>query len=220
VYDALVDPSALRAAEGASLHFVGKRRGGHSADQREINALLVALARKGDRVLRLKGGDPTLFARGGEEALALAAAGVPFRILPGVSSALGALAAAAIPATHRGVSKALILATGHAVGTAEDIDWAALARTGQPIVVHMGLAGAGPIAAALVAGGLNEDTPAAMVASATTPQEQVLVADLGTLAARVAEARLRPPAVIVIGGIARLRETLLATARCEAWASA
>ena len=103
-------------------------------------------------MLRLKGGDPTLFGRGGEEALALARAGVPFRFLPGVSSAFGALAAARIPATQRGVSKALILATGHAVGTADDLDWAALARTGQPIVVYMGLAALGAIAAALMRG--------------------------------------------------------------------
>ena len=174
VYDALVDPRLLRAAPGAEAHFVGKRRGQPSTPQAEINRLLIGLARRGRRVLRLKGGDPTLFARGGEEAAALAAAGVPFRILPGITSALGALASVGIPATQRGVSKALVLATGHAVGGEDDLDWAALARTGQPIVVYMGLKNLGAIAEALVAGGLPATTPAAVIASATTPAERVV----------------------------------------------
>ena len=161
-------------------------------------------------MLRLKGGDPTLFARGGEEARALAREGVPFRILPGVSAAFGALAAARIPATQRGVSRALILATGHAVGSADDLDWAALARTGQPIVVYMGLAALGAIAAALMRGGLDARTPAAVVAAATTPAERVLVADLGSIAARAAAEGIGPPAVIVVGAIVALREELVA----------
>ena len=209
VYDALVDPAALRAADGAELHFVGKRKGGPSAEQAAINDLLVRLAGRGARVLRLKGGDPTLFARGGEEARALARAGVPFRILPGVSAAFGALAAAKIPATQRGVSRALILATGHAVGADDDLDWAALARTGQPIVVYMGLAGLGSVAAALMRGGLRPTTPAAVVAGATTGAERVLVADLGSIAERAAEEGIGPPAVIVVGAIVGLREELV-----------
>jgi uroporphyrin-III C-methyltransferase len=216
VYDALVDPAALRAAEGAELHFVGKRSGGPSAEQAAINELLVRLARGGARVLRLKGGDPTLFARGGEEARALARAGVPFRFLPGISAAFGALAAARIPATRRGVSRALILATGHAVGTEDDLDWAALARTGQPIVVYMGLAALGAIAAALIRGGLEAATPAAVVSAATTAAERVLVADLGSIAARVAAENIAPPAVIVVGAIVALRDELLALARTGA----
>lgn len=216
VYDALVDPSALRAAEGAALHFVGKRRGQPSAAQAAINDLLVGLARDGARVLRLKGGDPTLFARGGEEARALAAAGVPFRFLPGVSSGFGALAGASIPATQRGVSKALILATGHAVGTPDDLDWAALARTGQPIVVYMGLAALPAIAAALQAGGLDAGTPAAVVASATTPDERVVVATLATLAERATAAGVAAPAVIVVGAIVALRDELIGLARAGA----
>ncbi|HVH03687.1 MAG TPA: SAM-dependent methyltransferase, partial [Amaricoccus sp.] len=173
-------------------------------------------ARAGERVLRLKGGDPTLFARGGEEALALARAGVRFRVLPGVSAGLGALAAARIPATHRGVSRALILATGHAVGTPDDLDWAALARTGQPIVVYMGLAALPTIAAALVAGGLAPATPAAIVASATRPDERVLVADLGTIADRAAAEGIAAPAVVVVGAIVALRAALLAAALAAA----
>ena len=124
-------------------------------------------------MLRLKGGDPYIFGRGGEEALALARRRIPFRILPGVTSAFGALAAAGIPATMRGVNKAVILATGHAAGTDDDLDWAALARTGQPIVVYMGLTNLPAIAAALIAGGLAPSTPAAVIVAATTPDERV-----------------------------------------------
>ena len=222
VYDALVDPAALRAAEGAALHFVGKRSGQPSTPQAEINALLVALAQEGHRVLRLKGGDPNIFGRGGDEALALAAARVPFRVLPGVTSGFAALAAARIPATQRGVSRALILATGHGTGHGagqrgpDDLDWAALARTGQPIVIYMGLGALEEIAAALVAGGLAPTTPAAVVASATCPDERVVVADLATIAARVAEQGVRPPAVIVVGAIVALRDALIAAALAPA----
>ena len=137
-------------------------------------------------------------------------------MLPGVSSAFGALASARIPATRRGVSKALILATGHGVGTDDDLDWAALARTGQPIVIYMGLAGIGEIAAALMAGGLAPGTPAAVIASATTPEERVLVADLGSIAGRVATEGIRAPALIVVGEIVALRAELMALARAEA----
>lgn len=214
VYDALVDPAALRAAEGAALHFVGKRSGRPSTPQEAINALLVRLARGGARVLRLKGGDPNVFGRGGDEALALARAGVPFRVLPGVTSSFAALAAARIPATQRGVSRALILATGH--GGADALDWAALARTRQPIVVYMGLGALAEIAAALVAGGLSATTPAAVIASATGPDERVVVADLATIAARVAAEGVAAPAVIVVGAIVALRDELLALAAAAA----
>jgi uroporphyrin-III C-methyltransferase len=216
VYDALVDPGTLRAAEGAALHYVGKRRGEPSTPQEAINALLVELARGGARVLRLKGGDPNIFGRGGDEALALARAGVPFRFLPGVTSAFGALADARIPATRRGVSKALILATGHAVGTPGDLDWAALARTGQPIVIYMGLAAVGEIAAALMVGGLPPATPAAVIASATTPEERIVVADLAGIAARVRAEGVRAPALIVVGAIVALRDELMALVEAPA----
>lgn len=215
VYDALVDPAALRAAAGAELHFVGKRRGQPSTAQEAINDLLISLAQGGARVLRLKGGDPNIFGRGGDEALALARAGVPFRMLPGVTSAFGALADARIPATKRGVSKALILATGHAAGTPDDLDWAALARTGQPIVIYMGLGGIALITGALMQGGLAASTPAAVIASATTPDERILVADLGAIAARVEAEGIRAPALIVVGAIVALRDELLALARSE-----
>lgn len=213
VHDALVDPAVLRgAAAGAELYPVGKRRGRPSTPQGEIDALLIRLARRGLRVLRLKGGDPCVFGRGGDEALALARAGAPFRFLPGVSSAFGALAAARIPATQRGMSRALVLATGH---EPEGVDWGALARTGQPIVIYMGLAGLSAIAAALIAGGLPPETPAAAIASATLAEERVLVADLGSLPARAEAEGLRAPALAVVGAIVGIRAELMALARAE-----
>jgi uroporphyrin-III C-methyltransferase len=210
VYDALVDPSVLDAArDGVQLHFVGKRGGNReSARQDDITALLVHLARERLRVLRLKGGDPFIFGRGGEEALALARAGVPFRILPGVTSAFAALANAGIPATMRGFNKAITLATGHAVGTSDDLDWAALARSGQPIVIYMGLKNLPEIAGALIDGGLASSTPVAVIMAATTPIERVLVATLATVAERAAADGIVSPALIVVGDIVSMRAEL------------
>ena len=208
VYDALVEPAILEAAQGAERHFVGKRGGQPSTPQPEINALLVSLAKAGKRVLRLKGGDPNLFGRGGEEALALAEAGIPFRVLPGMTSALGALAEAGIPATMRGINRAVTLATGHAVGTDEDLDWAAIARAGQPIVIYMGLKNLGQIAAALAQGGLPADTPAAVIASATTGRQRIVVATLATLSNEAEREGIEAPALIVIGQIVAMREKL------------
>lgn len=208
IYDALVDSAALRLAQDAEHIFVGKRGGKPSTPQEEINDLMVKQARAGRRVLRLKGGDPNTFGRGGEEALALARAGIPFRFLPGVTSAFGALAAAGIPATLRGINKAIILATGHAAGTPEDLDWAALATTGQPIVIYMGMGNLDRIAASLMEGGLTEATPAAILMSATTTEERVLVATLGDIARRAREEGFGSPALIVVGGIVGFREAL------------
>jgi uroporphyrin-III C-methyltransferase len=208
VYDALVDPAVLAAASGAEIHFVGKRAGRPSTIQDEINGLLLRLAGEGKRVLRLKGGDPNIFSRGGEEAFALARGGVPFRFLPAVTSGLGALAAVGIPATVRGVNKAVTLATGHAAGTADDLDWGALAHTGQPIVIYMGLANLAAIADALLAGGLDRDTPAAVIMAATTADERLLIATLGTIAAESHRAGITSPALVVIGAIVAVRQQL------------
>ncbi|MCR4269434.1 uroporphyrinogen-III C-methyltransferase [Nitratireductor sp. ZSWI3] len=208
VYDALVDPDVLKAAPQARHHYVGKRAGRPSASQDDINRLLVEEAKAGRRVLRLKGGDPNMFGRGGEEAFVLARAGIPFRFLPGITSAVGALADAGIPATMRGVNKAIVFATGHAAGTADDLDWAALARTGQPIVVYMGMHRLALIVEALTAGGLAAATPAALIMDATTERERILVADLGSLAAEADAQGFGSPAIIVVGGIVALREQL------------
>jgi len=208
VHDALVDARILAlAGTGARREFAGKRGGKPSATQADISERLVALARAGERVLRLKGGDPFVFGRGGEEAAALAAAGIPFRIIPGVTAGLAALAAADIPATMRGINRAVIFAAGH--GAEEDFDWAPLVRTGQPIVLYMVMHNLERIAAALIAAGLGGETPAAVIASATTPDQRIIVSTLEKLAATVRAQNIEPPAIVVIGEIVRIREKLL-----------
>ena len=208
VYDALVNKEILDFAEEAELHFAGKRGGAVSAAQAAINDLLVALARSGKRVLRLKGGDPFVFGRGGEEAIVLSEAGIPFRVLPGISSAFAALATARIPATMRGHNRALILATGHAAGSDDDLDWAAIAATGQPVIVYMGLTHLDRIASNLIAGGMAPGTPAAVIMAAATPEERIVVATAGTIGEAAREAGLGAPSLIVFGTIVSLRQKL------------
>jgi uroporphyrin-III C-methyltransferase len=210
VHDALVDARVLALARsGAQLQFAGKRGGKPSIAQEDISAQLVAYARRGLRVLRLKGGDPFVFGRGGEEMLALAAAGVPFRVVPGVTAGLGGLASACIPATMRGVNQAIILATGHGPDEEGNVDWSALARTRQPIVLYMGLRNLENIATALLHGGLPVSTPAAVVASATLADQQVLVSTLACIASDARTANFTAPAIVVIGDIVRTRQQLL-----------
>jgi uroporphyrin-III C-methyltransferase len=212
VHDALVDRRILAlAGPQARLEFAGKRGGKPSATQADISQRLVALAQAGERVLRLKGGDPCLFGRGGEEAMALAAAGVPFRIIPGVTAGLGALAAASIPATLRGINRAIIFAAGH--GAEDDaFDWTPLARAGQPIVLYMVMHNLGKIAQALINGGMDRHTPAAVIASATTAEERILVSTLDRVAADARAQGFEPPAVVVVGEIVAVRERLQAAA--------
>jgi uroporphyrin-III C-methyltransferase len=209
VHDALVEARVLAlAGEQARLEFAGKRGGRPSADQADISNRLIELARAGDRVLRLKGGDPCVFGRGGEEALALAAAGVPYRLIPGVTAGLAGLTAAAIPATFRGINRAIILAAGY--GAADDhFDWAALARTGQPIVLYMAMRNLATIADELMRGGLPPTTSAAVVVAATTADERVVVSTLGRVATDAGVHRLGMPSIVVIGEIVDLRERLL-----------
>ena len=209
VHDALVDPRVLALAHpGAILEFAGKRGGKPAPSQANITDRLIALARAGNRVLRLKGGDPCVFGRGGEEALALASAGVPFRIIPGVTSGLAALTVASIPATLRGVSQALILVTGHC-GDEDAVDWAALAQTGQPIVLYMGLRNLDGIAASLMNAGLDPHEPVAVIASATLPEERILITELHRVAAETRELAFEAPAIIAIGAIVKVRAKLL-----------
>jgi uroporphyrin-III C-methyltransferase len=211
VHDALVDKRVLAlAGPQAKLEFAGKRGGKPSATQADISQRLVELARAGHKVLRLKGGDPFVFGRGGEEALTLAAAGVPFRVIPGVTAGLAALAAASIPATLRGINRAVIFAAGHAVE--DDFDWAPLARTGEPIVLYMVMHNLERIADALMRGGLAPGTPAAVIAAATTPDERILVSTLGRVAADTREQKLQPPAIVVVGDIVSVRDRLIETA--------
>jgi uroporphyrin-III C-methyltransferase len=209
VYDALVEPEILDlAAPGALLEFAGKRGGRPSPRQRDITERLIALAREGRRVLRLKGGDPFVFGRGGEEALALVAEGIPFRVVPGVTSGLAGLAYAGIPATTRDTNHGVILATGHCAPGEPGLDWAAAARTGMPVILYMAMSHLPEIAAALAAGGMPADMPVAVVTDATTSRQRVLVTRLADAVVDVAKARLGSPAIIAIGSIVRLRDAL------------
>ena len=208
VHDALVSPEIIQLAGQAEKIFVGKRGGRLSIPQSEINAILIDLAKAGRKVVRLKGGHPLVFARGGEEAMALAEHDIPYRVLPGVTSAFGGLASAGIPITMRGTNGAIILATGFAAVSDDRPDWVSLARTGQPIVIYMGLTHMAATIADLRTGGLPEDTPAALVENATMPQERTVIATLGTLIETAAREKIVSPALIVIGGIVALRDQL------------
>ena len=207
VHDALVDQRVLAlAGPQARLEFAGKRGGKPSPLQADISERLIALARARQRVLRLKGGDPFVFGRGGEEAMTLARAGIPFRIIPGVTAGLAALAAAGIPATLRGINRAVIFAAGH--GAEEDFDWAPLARTEQPIVLYMVMHNLERIVAAILEAGLAAGTPAAIIVSASTPKQRVLVSTLENLVGDARAQKLEPPAIVVIGEIVKLRDEL------------
>ncbi|KGD95729.1 uroporphyrinogen-III C-methyltransferase [Rhizobium sp. YS-1r] len=208
VHDALVSEDVLSLAKTADLIFVGKRGGKPSVAQDDITTKLIELAREGKRVLRLKGGDPFVFGRGGEEAEALAMENISFRILPGMTSALAALAAANIPATMRGISRAITLATGHAAGTPGDLDWKALAKTGEPIVVYMGVSTIGTIAKLLMEGGLPSETPVAVLMAATMPGERSMIATLATVEAEIERQNFAAPALIVIGRIVSMQTAL------------
>ncbi|HEX6016917.1 MAG TPA: uroporphyrinogen-III C-methyltransferase [Burkholderiaceae bacterium] len=209
---ALVPPQAQRIC-------VGKRAGHHSFSQRAIIELMLGLARAGRPLVRLKGGDPYIFGRGGEEAQALAEAGIPFDVIPGISAAQGAAAAAGIPLTHRDHACSLVYATGHLRGEDEpcslDLDWPQLARPGQTVVIYMGLAMLPIICAQLVAHGLSADTPAAVVERATRPDQRTIVGTVETLTALAQAHGAKPPALIVIGSVVTLHRTLGAAPACS-----
>lgn len=208
VYDALVDPAVLSfARESAELEFAGKRGGRPSAAQRDICERLIQLARQDKRVLRLKGGDPFIFGRGGEEALALSEADIPFRIIPGVSSGLASLAIHGVPATVRKTNHAVILATGHPAPDAQ-LEWASLARTGAPIVLYMAVSSLPSIVQGLMEGGLSGDTPALAVHGATTAKENVVEGTLATLPKLAEDGLIRSPAIVAIGAIAAFRSAI------------
>jgi uroporphyrinogen III methyltransferase/synthase len=203
VYDRLAPEALLALAPpGVELVAAGKAPGAVDLTQDEINALLVERGRTGAAVVRLKGGDPYVFGRGGEEAEALAAAGVPFEVVPGITSAIGAATYAGIPVTHRGLSTHFTVVTGHEDPTKErtDVDWHALARTGGTLVILMGAGRVGDIAAALVDGGLAPDTPVAAVRNGTRPDQHAVRATLAT----IADAGVRSPSAIVVGAVAGL----------------
>jgi uroporphyrinogen III methyltransferase/synthase len=217
VYDALANPALLALAsaverdEPVELHDVGKRGGAvDSSRQDEINALLVNLAREGKRVVRLKGGDPFVFGRGGEEAQALAAAGIRFEVVPGVTAGIAAAAYAGIPVTHRGVATSVTLVTGHEdpARDASGTDWSALARAGGTIVLYMGVQTLPRIVDALLNGGLSGDTPAAVLQWGTHPHQRTLSATLDSLCDAVAREGLSAPVITIIGAVVALRDEI------------
>jgi uroporphyrin-III C-methyltransferase len=209
VYDNLVSPEVLELIpRGAERVYVGKQRGHHSMAQGDINALLVRLASAGRQVVRLKGGDPFVFGRGGEELQALAAEGIPFEVVPGITAACGVASYAGIPLTHRDLAQACLFVTGHLKDGTCDLDWPALARPRQTLVIYMGLGGLAEICAQLIAHGLPASTPAAVVEQGTTLDQRVVSATLADLDARVEQAELRSPCLIIVGEVVRLREQL------------
>lgn len=211
VHDALVDERVLRLARPeAILEFAGKRGGKPSPKQPDISARLVQLARRGGRVLRLKGGDPFVFGRGAEEALALVAAGVPFRIVPGITAGIGGLTYAGIPTTHRDTNAAVTFITGHnSAGVVPDgLDWRALAQGAPVLVIYMALKHLGAIAERLIAGGRPKAQPVAIVSKAATPDQRVIETTLAAAAKAAEDAAIEPPALVVVGEVVRLRAGL------------
>jgi uroporphyrinogen III methyltransferase/synthase len=212
VYDRLAVPALPMALdERTELHFVGKRPGGQSMKQEEINALLVSLGREGKTVCRFKGGDPLVFGRGAEEAEALLAAGIPFEIVPGVTAGIAAAAYAGIPVTQRGVATRVTLVTGHEDPAKESsqVDWRYLgADPHQTIVAYMPVANLPVIAAELIAGGLSPDTPSALIERGTLPSQRVLTTPLADLAAAATQANIQPPTLLIVGPTVALHERL------------
>jgi len=206
LYDALINRALLKLARpGAELVFAGKRAGKRSCKQSDISRTLISLAKKGKRVLRLKGGDPLVFGRGAEEALALAGAGVPFRIVPGVTAGIGGLAYAGIPVTHRDTNHVVTFVTGHGPdGKLPDLDWRAIARGSPTLVLYMARKHAGEIAANLIAAGRRVDEPAAIVSNASFTDQIVQVTTLSELGAATTQSAA--PAILVIGENVRLRD--------------
>ncbi|HEV7373040.1 uroporphyrinogen-III C-methyltransferase [Arenibaculum sp.] len=211
VYDALVGPAILDLARTDCVReYAGKRGGKPSPRQPDISRRLVELARDGLRVLRLKGGDPFVFGRGGEEALTLVEHRVPFRIIPGITAGIGGLAAAGIPVTHRDVNHAVTFLTGHsATGLVpETVDWEALGRGSPVIVMYMALKHIALIADRLTAAGRSADEPVAVIADATLPSQRVLETTLGRAAADIEASGIEPPAMVVVGRVVELRRAL------------
>jgi len=211
LYDRLIAPTALAGARAdAELRYVGKQPGAAATSQDRIHEELVERARGGLSVVRLKGGDPFVFGRGGEEAEALRAAGVEFEVVPGVTAGVAAPAYAGIPVTHRDDASAVAFVTGHEDPAKQEaaLDWAALARFPGTLVLYMGVANLEAIAERLAAGGRDPDEPAAAIERGTQPAQRTVVATLSTLAEAVAEQKLRPPSVLLFGAVAARRETL------------
>jgi uroporphyrin-III C-methyltransferase len=211
VFDRLVHPALLdEVPPHAERIFAGKRTGQHHLAQEEINKVLIARARAGLTVVRLKGGDPFVFGRGGEECESLHAAGIPVEVVPGVSAAVAVPALAGIPVTHRRYASCFAVITGHECDGASDLDWDALARL-PTLVVLMGLRRLQEISDRLVAAGTNPQTPAAVIASGSLPEQRTIVGTLATIGTLAEGAALGPPATLIIGEVVRVRNALQET---------
>lgn len=209
VYDNLVSPDVMDlVAPGAQRIYAGKQRENHSMPQESINAMLVRLALEGRHVVRLKGGDPFVFGRGGEEMQALTEAGVAVEVVPGITAACGVSCYAGIPLTHRDYAQACVFVTGHLKDGTAGLDWAALARPRQTVVIYMGLAALDEICTQLRAHGMAAEMPAAVVEKGTTLDQRVITGTLGDLASRVADSGFESPCLIIVGEVVRLRESL------------
>lgn len=210
VYDALVAPEILSWAPEAEKLYAGKRGGKPSAKQRDISLHLIELAKAGKRVLRLKGGDPFVFGRGGEEAQTLVQHGIPIRIIPGISAGIGGLAYAGIPVTHRDVNQSVTFVTGHDQSgqTPSALDWDAISKASKVIVIYMGMKHIAQITAALIGAGRDPDEPVAIATSATTKQQIVLETTLAGAEAAIKDTGIEPPAIICVGQAVLMRQVL------------
>ena len=209
VYDALVSAEIMALINPtAERIYAGKERGNHALPQEDINLLLVRLAKAGRRVVRLKGGDPYTFGRGGEEAETLIDHAVPVEVVPGITAAAGVASYAGIPLTHRNYAQACVFVTGHLKDGSMDLDWPGLARRRQTVVIYMGLHGLGVLCAKLVEHGLPLDWPAAIIQQGTTPNQRTVTGTLDTLPELAERANLRAPTLIIVGEVVKLRDKL------------
>lgn len=209
VYDHLVAPAILQMVNARAEHiYVGKERGNHTLQQEALNDLLVRLAREGKCVVRLKGGDPYTFGRGGEEVQTLRENGISFEVVPGITAAAGVAAYAGIPLTHRDHAQACVFVTGHLKDGTMNLDWPGLARQRQTVVIYMGLHGLGHLCEKLREHGLPDNWPAAIVQKGTTPEQRTITGTLASLPALAEAAQLRPPTLIIVGEVVSLHERL------------